>query len=109
MASPYLEEAARRAAVAAVPSSHTPGPWNCDQESIDPEWWIVTIKGGLIVANVNAHFHQEANARLIAASPDLLAALQWLSDETGDPASPTRPSVDAMQAARAAIAKATQP
>lgn len=57
-------------------SEHIPGPWSCCQESIDPEWWIVTIRGGLIVANVNAHFRQEANARLIAAAPDLLAALQ---------------------------------
>lgn len=56
-------------------SEHTPGPWNCSQESVDPEWWIVTIKGGLIVANVNAHHNQEANARLIAAAPDLLDAL----------------------------------
>lgn len=52
-------------------TAHTPGPWSYGQESIDPEWWIVTIKGGLIVANVNAHAHQEANARLIAAAPDL--------------------------------------
>lgn len=57
-------------------TKHTPGPWHCGQESVDPEWWIVTIKGGLIIANVNAHFRQEANARLIAAAPDILAALR---------------------------------
>lgn len=56
-------------------AAHTAGPWSYSQESIDPEWYIVTIKGGMIVANVNAHFHQEANARLIAAAPDMRAAL----------------------------------
>jgi hypothetical protein len=57
---------------------HIPGPWFYGQESADPEWYIVTIKGGLIVANVNAHHHQEANARLIAAAPDLLEAATLL-------------------------------
>ena len=57
-------------------SRHIPGPWNYSQESVDPEWWIVTIEGGLIIANVNAHAHQEANAKLIAAAPDLLRELQ---------------------------------
>lgn len=57
---------------------HTPGPWFYSQESIDPDWYIVTINGGLIVANVNSHCRQVANARLIAAAPDLLETLRFL-------------------------------
>lgn len=64
----------------------TPGPWVVSFESVDPEWAVVTGKGGHIVANVNSEsgpdvpplvsvkMPRDANARLIAASPDLLAA-----------------------------------
>jgi hypothetical protein len=62
------------------PTTHIPGPWSCSQESADPEWWIVTIPGGLIVANVNAHHRQEANARLISAAPELLDCLKMAED-----------------------------
>lgn len=58
-------------------SKHTPGPWNIAQESIDKEWHIVTASGGRIMANVHIEAGNEmdaANARLIAAAPDLLAA-----------------------------------
>lgn len=60
-------------------SKHTPGPWFYSQESIDHDWYIVTINGGLIVANVNSHWRQVANARLIAAAPDLLEALKEIN------------------------------
>ena len=59
--------------------SHTPGPWKYSYEAIDPEWAIVTAQGGLVVANVNDN--QTANARLIAAAPDMLAALKWIADQ----------------------------
>lgn len=97
---------------------HTPGPWFYSQESIDPDWYIVKINGGLIVANVNSHLRQVANARIIAAAPDLLEALhaiveardaleaaRMLSDFGGECAA--QEFVDrAIYAARAAIAKA---
>jgi hypothetical protein len=54
----------------------TKGPWFYGQESIDPEWYIVTIEGGLIVANVNAHHHQAGNAALISAAPEMYEALK---------------------------------
>ena len=57
-------------------TTHTPGPWSFTFESVDPEWAIVTIPGGLIIANVNSDHRQVANARLIAAAPDMLAALK---------------------------------
>lgn len=81
-------------------TKHTPGPWKFSFESINPEWAIVTTMGGAVVANVNADHRQEANARLIAAAPDLLEALRNFTDgrEITYPA--------ALVQARAALAKA---
>ena len=66
--------------------THTLGPWVQGCESIDPEWRIVTTIGGAIIANVNGA--DEANARLIAAAPDMLDALlsaieaiEWWQDQ----------------------------
>lgn len=88
-------------------SNHTPGPWRLhDMERAT----VVAGKPGGEIANcLNGFGDQAANAHLIAAAPELLEALQWIADEIGDPVTPTRPSVDAIQAARAAIVKATQP
>lgn len=86
-----------------IEHKHIPGPWKWGFESVDPEWAIVTIEGGLIVANVNAHHRQEANAKLIAAAPELLDAcefaltiLEGMGNGNGD----------AAKTCRAAIAKA---
>lgn len=103
---------------------HTPGPWRADAQYIGAvngspvpiasshlEWF--TAPGG------PAHEEACANARLIAAAPDLLAALRWAASmaeeailvrENGDDPEDT-PEVIAMhreelEAARAAIAKA---
>lgn len=69
-------------------TEHTPGPW---QVLIDPtDEWPKVVAGskiGKIIANVNPEsfcggvaelvdMPAEANARLIAAAPDLLAALK---------------------------------
>lgn len=94
-----------------ITTQHTPGPWKYGQESIDPEWWIVTLPGGLVVANVNAHANQEANARLIAAAPDLLEILQWITRcvSINGPVNTKAYIIsdERMAAAHAAIAKAT--
>ena len=100
-------------------SAHTPGPWSIWNFSDDPRHVAVgPDAGGLAIADVvacNAHgcytaeteSRGQANARLIAAAPDLLAALQmvdriWSNDQTAnlDPESP-------LAIVRAAIAKAT--
>lgn len=57
---------------------HTDGPWKFRFESIDQEWAIVTTASGSIIANVNSDHHQKANARLIAAAPDLIHALRGM-------------------------------
>ena len=86
-------------------SKHTPGPW---------KWWtthegahrINPHKGGLVIASCDTRNpfseEQEANARLIAAAPDLLEALkETLAD--GGLSGATRDLV------REAIAKASEP
>jgi hypothetical protein len=59
--------------------SHTPGPWTIDEEWVYPEehpnWAAVRI--GDQGMSVNGHIGI-ANARLIAAAPDLLHALKNL-------------------------------
>ena len=75
--------------VIAMTAQHTPGPWRIVIESADPEWAIIVDTGGGIVANVNSEtgpdassapatrkMPRDANARLIAAAPELLAALE---------------------------------
>lgn len=74
---------------------HTPGPWDVRQESVCPEWSIVVATGGRIVANVNSEtgpdipplvstkMPREANARLIAAAPEMLEALREVVTEDG--------------------------
>lgn len=58
----------------------TPGPLVVSFESVDPEWCVVTTTGGAVIANVNADHRQQANARLIAAAPDLAAEVLRLRD-----------------------------
>lgn len=88
-------------------SKHTPGPWKADLEnypimvrSESETWPLVDELGdeegcaGVFVANTGDH---KANARLIAAAPDLLEACKAaLSDD--------QPYIEKC---RAAIAKAT--
>lgn len=57
--------------------SHTPGPWTTDgHEIFEP----TAARPGCGVAKVN-RLHEEhgANARLIAAAPDMLAELRWIA------------------------------
>ncbi len=73
--------------------SHTPGPWEI--RLVDPEWCAIARVGFMPHATVNNpaaggslknHMRPEdnANARLIAAAPDLLASLlDLLADVTG--------------------------
>lgn len=68
---------------------HTPGPWRAARTPINP-WWkvyiegheIAEIEGGEIAVwnDPNRPETVEANARLIAAAPDLLACLKEMGD-----------------------------
>lgn len=87
----------------------TPGPWQCyaDLPSTDENWYIVTSENRMrVVANVHiepGNPTDAANARLIAAAPELLEALQGIMDLYV----PTKDVNSVATAARAAIAKAT--
>ena len=91
-------------------SNHTPAPWTAER---DPSHYdtLSSIRGGLGALRVEIGGYagppeQEANTRLIAAAPDLLAALQlWVVfDKTG---TPNGEFGNAIKATYAAIAKAT--
>jgi ribosomal protein S7 len=103
-------------------SKHTSGPWNWSVESVDPEWAVVTDKSGGIVANVNSEtgpdassapamrqMPRDANARLIAAAPDMLEALreaEHASQELCNGQDPANECWAVLARIRAAIAKA---
>ncbi len=100
-------------------SKHTPGPWMANEwrasengEEVARGWEIVKDGYLLPMADCDSENYEEstANARLIAAAPDLLEALQRISlakpdqlDHSIDVAIIER----CANVARAAIAKAT--
>ena len=92
-------------------AKHTPGPWKINADCPMAEHGQISIEtDGYYIALLDAGARQTANARLIAAAPDLLDALQDYDDAfTGfDPSS--KESRHRMRLAvikaRAAIAKA---
>ena len=86
---------------------HTPGPWKLRLGTGVQYDYIIETKAGALVA-AYPHYSgatkkvTKANARLIAAAPDLLEALNALLDDVGRANS----MLGAIKA-RAAIAKAT--
>ena len=96
---------------------HTPGPWEIrphnDAEIRDARW--IFAKSGLVCKDVygDSLDQSDANARLIAAAPDLLAALQDTVESLDYAAkvlhAPEKSKFrENVANARAAIAKATQ-
>lgn len=86
-------------------SAHTPGPWKAEYSEGDE--WEVLAGANLPIAYISGWAGRSAkvNARLIAAAPDLLAALAGII-EIGK-RDMTNPKYDAyFEEARAAIAKA---
>jgi len=68
-------------------SNHTPGPWTLGETDRNEQPTVVALDGGVLVA-VCAHEcitslipEAIANARLIAAAPDLLEALKAIIAE----------------------------
>ena len=85
-------------------SKHTPGPWDMDEG----DYGIYQIETSDQIAEVFSHHPDEelkANARLIAAAPELLEALRELLEYDGG-AFCVCDDPYAMDRARAAIAKA---
>ena len=94
--------------------THTAGPWlhtmrnvaiadTGDYDGVDE----VKAPGGRVVVTIwNGSEEDEANARLIAAAPDMLEALQAAWNCIGE-LPPTQARVEVAQLIRAAIQKAT--
>jgi len=67
----------------------TKGPWVASNNSV---YWDIKKKGSMqCLASTQANEHlgidekvEEANAKLIAAAPELLKALQWICEELKD-------------------------
>ncbi len=79
-------------------SEHTPGPWVAWQERAPNGPWMVEMGAGeLHIGFLPNGAPDEANARLIAAAPDLLAALRLLMEQ------PTMSPIDMSPAQRGAL------
>lgn len=89
-------------------AKHSPGPWHLFGGMVDG-YGISSADGEVITQGAFNGLHNAANARLIEASPDLLAALEEIiantTDEDGNATVPMFASI--VSTARAAIAKAT--
>lgn len=89
---------------------HTPGPWRYEKQNPSPTTGEHMIAGGLpgYLAEIRdcGSGKVEDNARLIAAAPDLLAALLHVIPHVGTNYS-GKQRHDILETARAAIAKAT--
>ena len=89
-------------------TNHTPGPWIAKERHANYRDWVVlaeTACGQRRVDGKDGTF-SEADARLIAAAPDLLFALEWLSSPEAIEGDGVNLEA-ALAAARKAIAKAT--
>lgn len=88
-------------------TKHTPGPWVAQEQCPVSNWVDIRVKssnGWSLPFAACKHFNEVANARLIAAAPDLLAALRAAySDIQRCPGH----TIDMLGRIEAAIAKAT--
>lgn len=75
-------------------ASHTPGPWFTKREGFSTIYVEARIGGGWVQEiaacgpTANGSTEQDANARLIAAAPEMLAALKAIVDCAGPGAGP---------------------
>ncbi len=56
--------------------THTPGPWTIIKPNVAPDFEICARGGRSIAVAFSNSIDGEANAHLIAAAPDMLAALR---------------------------------
>ena len=93
-------------------AQHTPGPWTAIVKLNNGHWRVVKRWYGkpepvAAIRSSSTVGRESANAALIAAAPDLLAALQMFLEQYGsDGTDPDRESRPEIKAARAAIRKA---
>ena len=101
-------------------TKHTPGPWRISGESattVQADYRAINSEGGVLIARAlgypnSGYFPSDdeaaANARLIAAAPELLEALEALRDNVGTCIcyDESAREFNAWEMAKAAIAKA---
>lgn len=63
---------------------HTTGPWHIDRQSPHSPICIKPYPGRIVCDIQGTDEEAESNARLIAAAPDLLEALDYLLQQTVD-------------------------
>ena len=73
--------------------SYTPGPWTCSDTSHHAHDYRLGVPGGRMPFEGNEV--ARANARLIAAAPDLLGALEALHSYTREQDAPYRNGLNA--------------
>ena len=93
-------------------AQHTPGPWVMDDAQPGDLFRHVLHGNGdsfgyICRISTNGNANADADARLIAAAPELLEALQRLSAQCERLRLPGQTESDAERTARAVIAKAT--
>ena len=96
-------------------TQHTPGPWVIDRNPVEHLGFTIGVPASEAMPPASqrhiGNVFYAANARLIAAAPELLAALQDLAEEAARSVYPQPDKPDSAWAklvrARAAIAKAT--
>lgn len=79
--------------------SHTPGPWEINQHYVEAVGG--PCRARIAIIDDGAGTNPEANAHLIAAAPEMLAALENLENDNGQAMPPS-----AWAKVQAAIAKA---
>ena len=92
-------------------TAHTKGPWNIGpHQKIISSGWSIRINDDSAIAYVLGEKNPElqANARLIAAAPEMFAALVALLPHAARAIQGTTEGQPLIDAARAAIAKTTQ-
>ena len=83
--------------------AHTPGPWKVDKSGFN----VIRSTAPITIAMTQPSTHMKANARLIAAAPELLEALKTLDNiERGMQGWHEDAKANVWARARAAIAKA---
>lgn len=83
-----------------VPNKHTPGPWDAFTSESFSGWWSVRGRDNREIGSGDGGF-DEGDARLIAAAPELLEALEMVTRRGR-----IDDSEEAMNQVAAAIAKA---
>ena len=93
-------------------TQHTPGPWTQPETKRTHNRWHVEGGGRLVAAAGGPQFaisadEADANARLIASGPDLLAALQDIIEYSKGGTWSPGDRANALRRGEAAIVKAT--